>query len=173
MPSFAGPPSVPSDLTASENGAGSLNISWSLSPSSSLDEIARVPVDFTVLISNLNDSSAPPIQEGGIRDHHYVLTIAGCGDVYSVQVIARNDAGSSNISEPLEVSVPSIPDVAPIEDSLQYSLAKSSLTGVTLTVTLNVRKLWPHTIANKLHSLIEPTRESIFSMTTGDPSKYT
>ena len=93
----AGPPSTPADLAATENGVGSLNISWSLVT------IEGVAVTFTVTIMNLNDSSTGPMEVSGIQDQHYIFTLedsASC-DVYSFQVTAVNDAGTGTITNEL------------------------------------------------------------------------
>ena len=78
-------PSTPADLAATENGVGSLNISWSLVT------IEGVAVTFTVTtVTNLNDSSTGPVEVSGIQDQHYIFTLedsTSC-DVYSFQVTA-------------------------------------------------------------------------------------
>ena len=85
-----GPHSAPVDLAATENGVGSLNISWSLVT------IEGVEVTFTVTVTNLNDSSTGPMEVSGIQDQHYIFTLedsTSC-DVYSFQVTAVNGAGT-------------------------------------------------------------------------------
>ena len=66
----AGPPSTPADLAATENGVGSLNISWSLVT------IEGVAVTFTVTVTNLNDSSTGPMEVSGIQDQHYIIILS-------------------------------------------------------------------------------------------------
>ena len=130
----AGPPSTPADLAATENGIGSLNISWSLVT------IEGVAVTFTVTVTNLNDSSTGPMEVSGIQDQHYILTLedsTSC-DVYSFQVTAVNGAGTGTPSEIITRSLPSLPDISPVQDSLQHSLVRTT-SGVTLSVTFNVR----------------------------------
>ena len=129
----AGPPSTPTDLAATENGVGSLNISWSLVT------IEGVAVNFTVTVTNLNDSSTP-MEVSGIQDQHYILTLedsTSC-DVYSFQVTAVNGAGTGTPSEIITRSLPSLPDISPVQDSLQHSLVRTA-SGVTLSVSFNVR----------------------------------
>ena len=58
-------------------------------------------------------------------------------DVYSFQVTARNDVGIGNPSEIIIGSLPSLPDISAVEDSLQHSLAKAN-GSVTLRVQFNV-----------------------------------
>ena len=130
----AGPPSTPADLAATENGVGSLNISWSLVT------IEGVAVTFSVTVMNLNDSSTGPMEVSGIQDQHYIFTLedsTSC-DVYSLQVTAVNGAGTGTPSEIITRSLPSLPDISPVQDSLQHSLVRTA-SGVTLSVTFNVR----------------------------------
>ena len=129
----AGPPSTPADLAATENGVGSLNISWSLVT------IEGVAVNFTMNVTNLNDSSTGPMEVSGIQDQHYILTLedsTSC-DVYSFQVTAVNGAGTGAPNEIITKSPPSLPDISPVQDSLQHSLVRTT-SGVTLSVTFNV-----------------------------------
>ena len=129
----AGPPSTPADLAATENGVGSLNISWSLVT------IEGVAVNFTVTVTNLNDSSTGPMEVSGIQDQYYIFTLedsTSC-DVYSFQVTAVNGAGTGTPSEIITRSLPSLPDISPVEDSLQNYLVRTA-SGVTLSVTCNV-----------------------------------
>ena len=129
----AGPPSAPADLAATENGVGSLNISWSLVT------IEGVAVNFTVTVTNLNDSSTGPMEVSGIQDKHYIFTLEDSTlcDVYSFQVTAVNGAGTGTPSENIIRSLPSLPDISPVQDSLQHSLVRTA-SGVTLSVTFNV-----------------------------------
>ena len=135
----AGPPSTPADLAATENGVGSLNISWSLVTTEG------VAVTFTVTVTNLNDSNTGPIcmeVVSGIQDQHYIFTLedsTSC-DVYSFQVTAVNGAGTGTPSEIITRSLPSLPDISPVQDSLQHSLVRTA-SGVTLSVTFNVRTI--------------------------------
>lgn len=122
-----GSPSAPTGLVATENGLGSLNITWSLD---------GVAVLFTLTATNPN---ASPIVVSGIPDQYYIFTVenvTSC-DIYSFQVIAVNDAGSSDTSEIITRSLPSIPEISAVENSLSHSLAKTA-DGITLTVTFEV-----------------------------------
>lgn len=126
-----GPPSAPVNITVSENGAGSLNISWSLVT------IEGVAVEFTVNATNLKYSTEIIIKTA---QYYHVITSAdktSC-DVYSIQVGARNNAGSSSPSDGITQTFSSLPDIFPLEDSLQHSLTKTA-DGVVLTITFNVR----------------------------------
>ena len=129
----AGPPSTPADLEATENGVGSLNISWSLVT------IEGVAVTFTVTVTNLNDSSTGSMEVSGIQVQHYIFTLedsTSC-DVYSFQVTAVNGAGTGTPSQIITRSLPSLPDISPVQNSL-HSLVRTA-SGVTLSVTFNVR----------------------------------
>ena len=131
--SNSGPPSSPADLAATGNGVGSLNISWSLVT------IEGVAMTFTVTVTNLNDSSTGPMEVSGIQDQHYIFTLedsTSC-DVYSFQVTAVNGAGTGTPSQIITRSLPSLPDISPVQDSLQHSLVRTA-SGVTMSVTLNV-----------------------------------
>ena len=143
----AGPPSSPADLAATEKGVGSVNISWSLVT------IEGVAVTFTVTVMNLNDSSSTgPMEVSGIQDQHYIFTLedsTSC-DLYSFQVTAVNGAGTGTPSEIITRSLPSLPDISPVQDSLQHSLVRTA-SGVILSVTFNV---CPYTCLNlELHNL--------------------
>lgn len=130
---YIGRPLAPSNLTATENGAGSLIIFWSL------PTVVGVAVEFTLTAANLNNSSTGSIVST-TQDQRLVVALpdnTSC-DVYSFQVTAGNAAGISTPSDSIIRSFPSLPDISPVEDSLQHSLTKTEQ-GVELTVTFNVR----------------------------------
>ena len=111
--------------------------------------IEGVAVIFTVTVMNLNDSSTGPMEVSGIQDQHYIFTLedsTSC-DVYSLQVTAVNGAGTGTPSEIITRSLPSLPDISPVQDSLQHSLVRTA-SGVTLSVTFNVRTLLTMTCHN-------------------------
>ena len=74
-------------------------------------------------------------------------------DVYSFQVTARNDAGIGNQSEIITGSLPSLPDISAVEDSLQHSLAKAN-GSVTLRVQFNVNSELQTTIYQIIKMMI-------------------
>ena len=101
--------------------------------------IEGVAVNFTVTVTNLNDSSTGPMEVSGIQDQHYIFTLedsTSC-DVYSFQVTAMNGAGTGTPSEIITRSLPSLPDISPVQDSLQHSLVRTA-DGIVLEVTFNV-----------------------------------
>ncbi len=131
-----GPPSSPTNLAASENGVGSIRISWLSLP------IENVSVWFTLNATNLDDTSSESIIISGISQQHYIFTPTGGGntscDVYTFQITALNESGASDPSEIITRSLPSLPDISQVEDSLQHSLVYTEEDGFTLNVTFNV-----------------------------------
>ena len=94
---------------------------------------------FTVTVINLNDSSTGPMEVSGIQNQHYIFTLedsTSC-DVYSFQVTAVNGAGTGTLSDIITRSLPSLPDISPVQDSLQHSLVRTA-DGIVLEVTFNV-----------------------------------
>ncbi len=130
---YTGRPPAPTELRASENGPGSLNISWFLE--------YIVPVNSTLTAMNLNASNAKRIVISEVRDQHYIFTVensTSC-DVYSFQVTAMAaGVGSSDPSAVLTRSIPSPPDISLVENSLEHFLAKTACGEFTLVVTIQV-----------------------------------
>ena len=58
-------------------------------------------------------------------------------NVFSFVVTATNAAGESAPSEMISRSLPTIPDISLVQESLKYSIAKTT-EGVFLTVKINV-----------------------------------
>ncbi len=96
---------------------------------------------FTLYATNLDDTSSESIIISGISQQHYIFTPTGGGntscDVYTFQITALNDAGASDPSEIITRSLPSLPDISQVEDSLQHSLVNTE-DGITLNVTFDV-----------------------------------
>ncbi len=130
-----GPPSSPTNLTARENGVGSIRISWLSLP------IENVSVGFKLNTTNLDDTSSESIIISGISQQHYIFTPTGGGntscDVYTFQITALNGAGASDPSEIITRNLPSLPDISQVEDSLQHSLVNTE-DGIKLNVTFDV-----------------------------------
>ena len=106
-----------------------MNISWSQVT------VPGVEVNFTLEAINLN-TSASSIKH--TLEQHYVFAgdAISC-DIYSFRVRAKNGAGYSNFSKTATSNLPSIPDIAPVEDSLNYFL-EETMEGVQLNVTISV-----------------------------------
>ena len=124
---------APENLTATANGLGSLQISWSL------DNADNVSVDFVVTATKVADSS----ERGVVRTSQLNSVIpfsdnTSCNN-YSIQVVANNSAGQGPPSDVIIRSVPSLPEISAVEESLQHTLRRTS-NGITLDVTLNVRR---------------------------------
>ena len=122
-------PSPPVNLTATENGLGSLNISWSFT------FIKKVSVDFTLTAMNLNASSAELIIVTGIEDQYYIFMVdnpASC-DSYSFSVAAEIPLGNS--SETIIANLPFPPNLSPV---VEHSLSKTAGGAFMLNVSLNV-----------------------------------
>ena len=131
---LVGRPSSPSNVTISENGINSVQVRWS-SPI-----IPGVTLYFNLIITNLNSSNNEATNLS-THQQHYVFTanrepISAC-NVYTFQVTARNHAGIGDPSEIISKSLPSLPQISIVEDSVQHSLVKIA-DGVTLSVHFNV-----------------------------------
>ena len=119
---IVGPPSTPINITTTERGIGSVRISWDH------ETLYEVTVNFTLNVTNLNNSKIVSTIVSRIQQQYYILTVedpSPC-DVYSFQVTAVNDAGASEPSEIITRNLPSLPDLSPVEDSLCHSLVKSA-----------------------------------------------
>ena len=96
-------------------------------------------VNYTLTITNLNDSSNEPIIVTGIQEQNYIFTAsssASC-DMYSFEVFALNAAGAGDPSDAITRSLPLLPDVSQVEESLCHSLMVTG-EGVQLTVSFQV-----------------------------------
>ncbi len=132
-----GVPSSPTTIALIENGVNSLRVEWS----SPINE--GVNLQFILTVTNLNSSSNQPLVIPNITTQHYSFTMEGdpsiC-DVYTIQITALNDAGASDSSEIITRSLPTLPDISQVEDSLQHSLVNTE-DGITLNVTFNVHNI--------------------------------
>ena len=112
---------------------GSVWISWDY------ETRYEVTVNFTLNVTNLNNSNIGSTIVSRIQQQYYILTVedpSPC-NVYSFQVTAVNDAGASEPSEIITRNLPSLPDISSLENSLHHSLVKSA-EGVMLSVMFNV-----------------------------------
>ena len=126
---------APENLTATANGLGSLQISWSL------DNVNSVPVDFVVNTTNVADSSERIVMRTSQLNTMVTFSDSTSCSNYSIQVVANNSAGQGPPSDAIIRSVPSLPKISAVEESLQDTLRRTS-SGITLDVTLNVRMTW-------------------------------
>lgn len=123
-----------------ENGIGSLNISWSFL------FIVGVPVHFTLITTYLNASvpDPPDMNITGIQDQHYLFnmdSIMSCDlGFYSFRVIATTvDGISSDSSETITRSITSPPGV-PLIRIHEYSLFKTADGNFILSINHQVTK---------------------------------
>ena len=94
-------------------------------------------VNYTLTVTNLNDSSSEPVDVTGIQEQNYIFTALPSCDIYGFQVTAINAAGASNPSQVITRSLPSLLDISPVEESLSHSLMVTG-EGVQLTVSFQV-----------------------------------
>ena len=118
-------PGPPLNLTVTENGVSSLILSWSAQNVEGLS--------YTVIITNVNDSSIEPMEVRRIWDHQYTFThdTTSC-DLYMFQVKSVNSEGIESPSEVITSGLPSLPS-AP----LVYQYMTSGKLNV-LQVTIDV-----------------------------------
>ena len=97
-----------------------------------------MPINFTLISTNLNATSANPDSTSGTQDQHYIFTGTPC-EVYSFTVTAMAPGvASSGPSEEVTGNIPSSPDISLIENTLQYSLIRTADDNFTLNVTVQV-----------------------------------
>lgn len=126
-----GPPLPPTNITFTANGVNSITIRWTSS------SVRGVSTTFNLRITN---PSTGPVLIGDIQTNHYVFSVNGTPscDSYGFQVTAVNDAGTSNPSQMVTRSLPSLPDVSSVSGSLRHSLGLNSSGVVLLSVTFDV-----------------------------------
>ena len=124
---------APENLTATANGLGSLQISWSL------NNADNVSVDFVLTATNVADSSETIVMRMSQLNSVIPFSDTTSCNTYSIQVVANNSAGQGPPSDIIIRSVPSLPEISAVEESLQHTLRRTS-SGVTLDVTFDVRR---------------------------------
>ena len=126
---------APTNLTVIDNGLGSLQVSWT-----SNITIEGVAVDYFVIARAIGNPDLPQILERTTFLHQVIMSPDNflCA-AYSIQVTANNSAGSSSPSEIITMVFPSLPNISLVESSIAHTLTKME-DGITLSVTLNVRK---------------------------------
>ena len=121
---------APQNLTATANGLGSLQISW--------DNADNVSVEFVVTATNVANSSETIVTKTFQLNSVISFSDNTSCNNYSIQVVANNSAGQGPPSDVIIRSVPSLPEISAVEESLQHTLRGTS-NGITLDVTLNVQ----------------------------------
>ena len=124
---------APENLTTTANGLGSLQISWSL-----VDNADNVSVDFVVTATNVANSSETIVMKTSQLNSVISFSDSTSCKNYSIQVVANNSAGQGPPSDVIIRSVPSLPEISAVEESLEHTLRRTS-SGATLDVTLNVQ----------------------------------
>ena len=131
-----GPPMAPSDLTVSDVGVQSVNVSWSITEMT----IPGVNIRFELTVENLRLSKK-------IRKrldlNYYIYNAsesASSCDLYRFQVKATNDAGDSGRSETLTTMLPSTPRVNSLNLSLGHYAQKSN-EGIEVSISFLVKKI--------------------------------
>ena len=112
---------APENLTATANELGSLQISWSL------DNTDNVSVDFVVTATNVAETIV--MRTSQLNSVIPFSESTSCNN-YSIQVVANNSAGQGPPSDVIIRSVPSLPEIPALEESL---LRRTS-SGITLDV---------------------------------------
>ena len=125
-------------------------------------------VNYTLTITNLNDSSSEPIVVTGIQEQYFIFngsSSASC-DTYSFQVTALNAAGAGNPSEVITWSPSLLPDISQVEESLNHSLMVTSQ-GIQLTTRFQVSLYHYLPVGKKM-----PTMHTYISSFTIEPLIY-
>ena len=97
--------------------SGSVKLSWT----ANLTE--RVNHSFTIIIRNVTTSTFNTVVYETVQQTYYVLDRCG---MFEVQVQAVNRAGESEPSNTVKVSLPLLPDISPVSNSLNHRVYKSS-----------------------------------------------
>ena len=97
--------------------SGSFKFSWTANLTEGVDH------NFTIMIYNVTSTTPRIVVQETVVIPHYFLN--QCGE-FVVQVSAVNRAGESEFSDSIRVSLPLLPDVQPVSDSLDHRIWKSS-----------------------------------------------
>ena len=111
----AGRPLRPSlELPQYMRDSGSVNLSWTANVTEGVDH------NYTIVIHNVTSTSQEVIIETTTSLHYMFYK---CGE-FDVQVIAVNGAGQSAPSNTVWVSLPLLPDITPVSQSLNHRVWK-------------------------------------------------
>ena len=98
--------------------SGSVNLSWTANVTEGVDH------NYTIVIHNVTSTAnEAQIQNETTTSLHYMLE--KCGE-FDVQVIAVNGAGQSAPSNTVRVSLPLLPDITPVSQSLKHRVWKEN-----------------------------------------------
>ena len=112
---YAGRPLRPSlELPQYLRESGSVNLSWTANVTEGVDH------NYTIVIHNVTFTSQEVLVET-TTSLHYMFD--KCGE-FDVQVVAVNGAGQSAPSNTVRVSLPLLPDITPVSQSLNHRVWK-------------------------------------------------
>ena len=94
--------------------SGSVNLSWTANVTEGVDH------NYTIVIHNVTSTSQEVLVET-TTSLHYMFD--ECGE-FDIQVIAVNRAGQSALSNTVRVSLPLLPDITPVSQSLKHRVWK-------------------------------------------------
>ena len=124
----AGRPLQPSlELPQYLRDSGSVNLSWTANVTEGVDH------NYTIVIHNVTSTSQGEIFET-TTSLHYMLD--KCGEL-DIHVIAVNGAGQSSPSNTVRVSLPLLPDITPVSQSLKHRVWKEN-GSITLQINFEV-----------------------------------
>ena len=95
---------------------GTVKISWIANLTEGVDH------NYTIIIYNVTSSTSVLVVNETVVISHYLFE--KCGK-FDVQIKVLNEAGASQLSEAVRFSLPRLPDVQPVSDSLKHKVWKS------------------------------------------------
>ena len=125
--SLTGAPAPPANVSVSSVSPQVLNVSWS----AETDPNINTSFQLTVTHSQESVLHSTP--------HLFLLlplNVSECTE-FSFEVVASNAAGASEASPPVTRSLPWLPDIRPVETSLQHSVRRDG-SSVTILITHQV-----------------------------------
>ena len=97
--------------------SGSVKLSWTANLTDGVNH------SFTITIRNVTTSTPNTVVYEAVQQPYYVLSRCG---TFEVQVQAVNGAGESEPSKIVKVSLPLLPDISPVSNSLRHRVYKSN-----------------------------------------------
>ena len=95
--------------------SGSVKLSWTANLTDGVNH------NFTVTVRNVTSSTTNTIVRETVQQPYYVLSRCG---MFEIQVQAVNGAGESEPSNIVKVSLPLLPDISPVSNSLSHRVYK-------------------------------------------------